>query len=247
MGMSVLPTYAATPGVTFTPSDELVYSGVTDAGSGTVDLGDTFAHVAPGETRTMTIDVSNNNAKTSDFYMSTDVLKALEDTKSSAAGAAYDIKLTAAGTTLYDSTLGGYVTKDGTSTGSNKGLGDLSAALGDYVLISTLANGEKAQVVLTIYFNGEAMDSSTISDYTNTLGQMGFNFKVGYQDPSADKIYKIIDKNGEVQYVTVTKKKNPILVVATGDETKVGLAIAVVILGAILVVIGNKKRSKEVE
>ena len=93
--------------VTFTENKELAYSNVTNT-SGTVDLGDAFVGVAPGETRSQTIILKNEFDKVIDFYMSAQVLQALEDSSTKAAGAGYDIVLTAAGNELYNSKLGGY-------------------------------------------------------------------------------------------------------------------------------------------
>lgn len=230
--------------LTFTEGKELVYSGVT-ADGGNADLGAAFEGVAPGETRTQTITLVNDNGQTADFYMSTEVLQALEESREQAAGAGYDIVLTAAGTELYNSTLGGYGTED--SGGSREGLrGMNNSALSGDVLVATLAKGESAEITLQIHFDGEAMDSSASTvDYSNAIGEVSFGFKVGYQDATGVvREDKVVTEKGETRYVTrIVEEKVP-LAAKTGDNAMIFGGLAVLAAGVLLLVLTGKKRAE---
>ncbi len=221
--------------VKFTSANRLEYENVKTSGDA-VDLGDTFKGVAPGETRSHTITVKNENDRTSDFYMSTEAVKSLEKGTEKAKGAGYDIKLTAGSKVLYDSTLGGYVG----DKASESGIEGMNELLEDYILIATLSKGQSTDVVLTIHFDGEAMDNNSKIDYTETFGQINFDFKVGYEDPTET-----------IETVTVvTEKKAPTVVtlvqtVTTGDNALIGAGILVAAAGAVLFIIGARRKKAE--
>lgn len=230
--------------LTFTGEKELVYSGVTTSG-GNVDLGTAFEGVAPGETRTQTITLVNDNGQTADFYMSTEVLRALEETREQAAGAGYDIVLTAAGTELYNSTLGGYGAES--SGGSREGLKAMNdSALSGDVLVATLGKGESTQITLQIHFDGEAMDSSAGAvDYSNAMGEVGFGFKVGYQDATGVvREDKVVTEKGETRYVTRIVEERLPLAAKTGDNAMILGGLVVLAAGIVLLVLTGKKRAE---
>lgn len=243
-----MTTYAAENAtVSFTPDNKLEYSGVMAEG-GEVNLGSAFEGVAPGETRTQTITVKNDNKRTADFYMSAETVKALEEETASARGAGYDIKLTVGSTTLYDSTVGGYKAD---STASAEGIGGMNDALKDYVLIGTLKNGQSLDVVLQIAFDGEAMDNTSAIDYSLTNGKLAFDFQVGYEDPSGSTvIIKEVTEGGAVKYVKkvvqILDEEVPLLgAVKTGDEAMIGIAVIVLAAGAVMMIFGKKKKVEE--
>lgn len=249
LGAAVMPAQAADGAtVSFTPDNKLEYSNVTAEGNN-VNLGSAFEGVAPGETRSQTITIENNNSRTADFYMSAEAVEALERNTANARGAGYEMKLTAGDTVLYDSTVGGYGAGS-ESAASSTGIEGMNSALEDYILIATLANGESTQVVLTIYFDGEAMDNTTSIDYSWTEGQLAFEFQVGYEDPTGITTeYKTITKKGEAKYITkiveIFEDAVPLDAVATGDSAMIGIAVAVLAAGIFLVVFGKRKKAEE--
>lgn len=247
--MTVMPAQAAGDAtVTFTENKKLEYSNVTKDGAD-VNLGSAFEGVAPGETRSQTITIQNNNDKTADFYMSAEAVKALENGAAQAKGAGYEIKLTAGDKVLYDSTVGGYGA-GGEGSASKTGIEGMNGALEDDILIATLPKGKSANVVLTIMFDGEAMDNTALIDYSKTTGQLAFDFKVGYEDPTGTKtIYKVVTKTGEVKYVKNLKEifedAIPLSAVATGDTAMIGIAVAVLAAGILLMILGKRKKVEE--
>lgn len=244
-GITTLANGNAT--VSFTADKTLEYSNVT-VEDGNVKLGDAFENVAPGETRQQTITVKNNNERTADFYISAEAVKALES--GAAKGAGYDITLKAGDTTLYDSTLGGYQGTDADAA-STTGIGGMNDSLKDYILFATLKKGESADVVLTIRFDGEAMDNNAADvDYSLTEGQVAFGFQVGYEDPTGQTvIVREVGEGGQVKYVRkvveIIENAVPLGAVATGDGAMVGLAAVVLLVGASMVILGRKKKVEE--
>lgn len=228
--------------ITFTQNKELEYGSAASA-DGTVNLGDAFKGVAPGETRSQTITLTNANDITVDFYMSTEVLQALEESKDAAMGAGYDIILSAGGKELYNSTLGGY---NASGEGSTSGLGDMNASLGEDVLIATLAKGETADVVLQITFDGESMGSTGDADYTNALGKLSFDFKAGYEEPTGiTEEYVTVEEKGETTYITTIVEERVPLAAQTGDNTMLLGALLILVGGIVLFVATGKKKKAE--
>lgn len=249
LGASALPVLAeGEPTVTFTQNKKLEYSNVTTEGSN-VNLGSTFEGVAPGEERSQTIIIKNENSRTADFYMSAAAIQELEKSRAEAKGAGYEIKLTAGNSVLYDSKLGGYGA-DNENAASNEGIREMNEALDEDILIATLSRGQQTAVVLDIYFDGEAMDNTARIDYSNAFGQLEFNFKVGYEDPTGTKpVYKVITKEGEKKIVKrlveIVEEVVPLSAVATGDGAMIGVGALVLVAGILLVVIGKKKKTEE--
>lgn len=225
-GSVVLPVKAATPTVSFTDS------GTLEAPS---EMGDAFKNMAPGEEKSLTIKVENDNAHTADFYMSAETTKALEEAVSGS-GAGYKVLLTIGGATVFDSTLGGYVG----GVGSKTGLTEMNGALSDSMLIATLKKGESTDVVLTIGLDGEGMDTL---GYASALGEIDFSFKAGYEDPTGSfNIYKIVTKQGETKYVKIFNQQVA-LAAKTGDNFIWWAAALVLFAGIAIVVVGMKRKA----
>lgn len=249
-GGSVMPVRAAANAtLTFTDGQNLEYTGTTANDDGSINLGNSFQKVAPGETREETITLKNDNNRTVDFYMSTEVLQTLEDA-GKAAGAGYDISLMAGGTSIYNSTLGGY-SADG-STSSTTGIGEINEELKGNILVATLSAGQSADVVLTIGFDGEAMDNNSQGvDYSNTLGKIAFDFTAGYEDPTGiTREYKYVTRSGKTNYirrvVEIIEERTPLAAVATGDGAMLGVAAAVLAAGVFLIfAAGRRKKAEE--
>lgn len=244
--VSVIPVYADTgAAVTFTQDKKLEYSGVTSDADG-VNLGAAFENVAPGESRSQTITVKNENTRTADFYMSAEAVKALENGAAAAKGAGYEIRLTAGDAVLYDSTLGGYKN----AVASESGIEGMNDALEDSILIATLKQGESVNVVLSIAFDGEAMDNTSVIDYSLTNGQLAFEFQVGYEDPTGTTvIVREVSEDGQVRYVKkiveILENGVPLGAVATGDGAMIGIAVLVLAAGIFMVIAGKKKSREE--
>lgn len=236
--------------VTFTTESKLEYDGVEFYEDGTPKLSTAFEGIAPGETVKQTITMANANDKTVDFYMNADALQALEESAAQARGAGYDIQLSVGDTVLYDSKVGGYANEN--AAGSSEGILAMNeGALEGYVMVATLAKGETEDINMTIYFDGEAMDNNSQAvDYSNTFGQLGFSFRVSYEEPEGPTvIYNEVVKKGETKYTTkiveIIEEKVPLASVVTGDNTVLFGGILVLLLGVSMIVFAGKKRNEE--
>jgi hypothetical protein len=246
---ATLTASAANAGVTFNPNNELVYSNVTANPDGSVNMGDIFKGIAPGEDRQQSITLTNTNSRTVDFYMDVRAIQALEESQKSATGAGYDITLTAGTTVLYDSSVGGY--GSASAAGSTSGLKEINdGELSGFALVATLAQGESEQITLRVFFDGEAMDNNSQGiDYSMTIGQFGFLFKVAYDDPAGPRVFdRIITNPGPATIIRtirdIVSSPETVAGVLTGDAARIGLAVIVLGIGLTLFLVTNKKKAK---
>lgn len=250
LGSSMTAYAAENATVTFNKDEKIEYTGVGTYEDGTPKLSTSFEGIAPGETAEQTITMYNANDKTVDFYMNASVLQTLEESANQAKGAGYVIKLTAGDSVLYDSNVGGYASDN--AEGSKEGLMEMNeGALEGYVLVATLAKDESKDIKLSIFFDGEAMDNDSQSvDYSNTFGQLGFSFQVAYEDPEDPVVIpNDIVKKDKPNYVTkiveVIEERVPLAAVATGDNTLIGVGVAVLVLGVGLVILTARKKEEK--
>lgn len=218
--------------VVFQADDTIAYEGSTGRNQEGVLLGKAFQGMAPGETRTECIKLENRNEKTADFYMSQETLRSLEKTKQ-AYGGAYDFTLKTGtqeetATSVMDALAGGYSTVEGGNQASRDGLAEVDG-MEDYTYIATLEKGASTNLYLTLSLNGEGLDSTSQVDYTESVADIGMNFKVAEVSGAPEK--NVVTK-------TVTTIRNVVVPLAdtvrTGDDANIILYI--VILGAGMVV-----------
>lgn len=190
------------------------------------ELTDKFMGMMPGEERSETFTLVNNDQREMKFYLNTQVLKDLgEDSKTK--GAVYEISFTRDGEEFYRGTIGG---EDGS-------LVDLSGqSMGENMLMASLKENEKSVIKMSIGIDGDSMTNS----YQNAAGELQFEFSVEYDDPEVvqptivEKIVKLPGKQIN-RYINAVK---------TGDYTEllplvVGLAISA---GLILVLVKTRKK-----
>lgn len=244
-----LNAYAADSSVTFTEAEKLEYSGTLGSGEEGVILG-SFDQVAPGDTVTQTITLKNTNELTVDFYMSARTLTALEEAVAegqTAGGAAYEITLTAGETSLYDSSAGGYLSEE---RADGVGLKKMNDALGEYILVGTLAKEQALDIRMMITFDGEAMDNTQGGiDYSNTLGKIAFDFMVSYEEPAGPTIvYNDVERTEAPTVITrIMDQLVPLASVQTGDAALTGGAAVILIAGIVLIVLSCRKKKVEEE
>ena len=201
-------------------------------------LGEVFNGMAPGDTRTQTIELVNENENTVSFYMAQDTLTTLEEANN-ASGGAYTVSLKvgsseADAVSMLDAVAGGYKTNGDTTEASNNGLADIDE-LKDYTFITTLAKGEKRNMYLTISLEGEGLDSTELSDYTAAIADLGVNFQVSYDDSTPETVRN-----------TVTRIENVVIPLAnavkTGDETQLAFYVGLLAIGVIIAIVAVIKK-----
>lgn len=130
------------------------------------DLTENFEGMFPGETRSESFTLVNNDKREMKFYLNTEVLKDLTDTNNHAV---YDISFARDGEVFYDGTIG----DEGT-------LVDLSnQSMSENMLIATLNEKESSVITMSIGIDGDSMSNA----YQNAATQLQFVFSVQYDDP----------------------------------------------------------------
>lgn len=157
------PAYAETSHVAWNVSfnkDNQMVSNYDDA-----SIQKAIAEMQPGDTLNLTVTIANENSDPTNWYMTSQVLKTLEDT-SKASNGAYSYSLRYNDTTLYSSELVG---------GDNsQGLKEVSGATGTWFFLSTLDSGQTGTVQIEMQLDGKTQGNA----YMNTLGTLALDFAV---------------------------------------------------------------------
>ena len=139
-------------------------------------IADEILQILPGDTITLEVSIQNSYEDETDWYMTNEVLKTLEESKDAAEGGAYTYVLSYKGadgavTELYNSdTVGG----EGDVTADLEGLHQATDSLEDYFFLERLDKGEKGTVSLFVKLDGETQGN----DYQDTLARLQMNFAV---------------------------------------------------------------------
>lgn len=126
----------------------------------------------PGDTMKIGVKIKNSESIQTDWYMSNEILKSLED-ESQAENGAYTYKLSykdvsGKETVLYDSdTVGGEDKKSG-----EEGLHQATNSMEDYFYLDRLDKNETGTVELEVGLEGETQGNA----YQNTLGKITVKF-----------------------------------------------------------------------
>ena len=137
------------------------------------DVAGSVSSLLPGDSVTIRLDLENQDKKSTDWYMTNEVISSLEDSQESASGGAYTYILTytdsaGAVTTLYSSeNVGG-------EKNSPSGEGLHEASQEDYFYLDRLDSGKSGSVSLTVALDGETNGNG----YQNTLARLQMAFAV---------------------------------------------------------------------
>ncbi len=183
-------------GVTFTPDTKMNVTYEPNA------ISDAVRDMQPGDSVTMTVTLKNEHPDSTDWYMSNEVLKTLENTAGAtqAANGAYTYILTYTDPDgneeeLYNSNRVGGTTSSRVL--ADVGLKAATNSLDEFFYLDTYTTGQQAKVSLYVALDGESQGNV----YQDTLAQLQMNFGVELtQTPRR-----------EIRYHTVR----------TGDEEKV--------------------------
>lgn len=201
-----IDTAAATPdmsykwGVTYDGSKFSSTFNASDAILKDVMPGDTIEYV-------VTYENLHNKNKDSDFYLSTSVIKSLEDT-SSASGGAYTFKITnidAANkqTVLFDSETGGDAKNDSGASGLNL----VNGNQGTYFSLGTVPVNATGKVAITIKLDGNSQTNA----YMDALANLKLVFVAEPIDARNERKIVIDEKveyERDTKYETVSDTKS---------------------------------------
>lgn len=196
------------------------------------ELTDQFIGMMPGETRSETFTLVNNDARELSFYLNTQVLRDLGESNNTI-GAVYEITFARDGEVFYDGTVGG----------ENGSLVDMSGqSMGENMLMATLAENESSVIEMTIGIDGDSMGNT----YQNAAGELQFAFSVEYDDPEVVEptiVEKVVQLPGkEIERVVAGVK--------TGDYSVIApYVIALIVAGGLMIglIVTRKKKAEEGE
>ena len=155
--------------VTFT--GEKMNSNFTSA-----EMTEEILNIQPGDSITVKVSIKNEDKEKTDWYMTNEVLKTLEDSVSVAEGGAYTYILTYTGvdgkeTVLYSSQVVG---GEEDSSKEGEGLHQATNGLENYFYLDRLESGQSGSVSLYVQLEGETQGN----DYQDTLARLQMNFAV---------------------------------------------------------------------
>lgn len=139
------------------------------------DMNSAVYDLQPGDDITITLNLKNDNASASNWYMTNEVLQSLEETAGSGAqGGAYEYELTYTDPSGAQEVLFTSDTVGGENSGSRIGLKAATSGLEDFLYLDTLEPGQRGVVTLRVALDGETQGN----DYQNTLASLQMNFAV---------------------------------------------------------------------
>ena len=142
-------------------------------------IDDTIYQMQPGDTADIHLELRNDYAGDTWWYMTNEVLRTLEDSQDAAEGGAYSYTLTyygpdGAADVLYSSeNVGGDTVNE-----SGEGLHQATDSLEDYFYLDTLSEGESGEIALQVHLEGETQGNA----YQDTLARLQMNFAVELAD-----------------------------------------------------------------
>lgn len=193
------------------------YNGSSIVTEGTGGITRAVSELEPGDTVNITLTYTNSTDDVTEWYMSNDIVKSLEES-SSAAGGGYTYRLTNVGpdgasTEIFNSdAVGGVTTEPGT------GLHQATNATEDFFFIQELKAGQSGTTLLTVGLDGE----SQVNTYQSTDAELTVTYAVEKQ------------AEGETTYKHVSSSKN----VKTGDNNNLLLTIATFVAALLMLILG---------
>lgn len=208
------------------------------------DIDDEIYKLEPGDTVDIHLALKNEYSKTTDWYMTNEVLESLEDTQSVAEGGAYSYILTYIGPdgtkdVLYSSEEVGGETKNA----SGEGLHQATNSLKDYFYLDRLKSGESGEITLKVKLEGETQGNA----YQDTLAKLQMNFAVELVDESSTPSNGGNHSSDSTNSSSGTRTKT----VKTGDNSHIllfsilALVAGLVCAGTVIYNISQNKKNEE--
>lgn len=200
-------------------------------------LTDEIRGAQPGDTINLTLNLKNENANDTNWYMTNEVLSSLED-DSEAAGGAYTYILTYTNsegeeTVLYSSDTVGGMDEGDRPQEVGAGLNEATYALEDYFYLDTYSYGQGGTITLQVVLDGETQ----VNSYMDTLARLQMNFAVEYV-PRLTYVDETVTDDSAIRTT----------IVRTGDDTNlVPFFIAMACSGGLLLALAiyNVKQGKK--
>lgn len=199
---------------------------------GSSQLDEVIYGMQPGDTAELQITVTNKHSKDTNWYMSNEILRSLEESDSEAHGGAYAYHLTYTAADGTETELYNSDTVGGDETVGGEGLHQATNSLEEYFYLDRLASGKSGVVKLDVTLEGETLGN----DYQNTLAQTQMTFAA--------------EEASDGGTTTVSGPSKNITTVRTGDQSRTMLYISLAALAAgciVLILVLRKFRRDEEE
>ena len=160
---------------------DVVYDGTDLKLSAAAAGSATKAGLEPGGSATFDVTFGNQSKNTTSWYLSDEVITALEESGGKDGGYTYRLSYLPAGgseVVLYDNTTVG-----GTGTAGLKEVNSDNQELSNYYFLDTLGSGAGGTVRLSVTLDGESQPNS----YMNALGKIQLSFAVEETVPGTPK------------------------------------------------------------
>lgn len=171
------------------------------------EMRDAVEGLQPGDDITLTVTLNSKNKDETDWYMSNEAVKSLEDGSVASGGAyTYELVYTAPDGTeniLYTNRIVGGEDK----ADDGDGLHEATEGLKDYVYLGKITNGQTGTVTLNVALDGDTQGNS----YRSTSADLNMKFAVEVQPKPETPENKTVVNN----VIVVSQKKRR--VVNTGD------------------------------
>lgn len=211
------------------------------------DIDDKVYEMEPGDTVDFHIQLKNEYKQTTDWYMTNEVLKSLEDAQTVAEGGAYSyiltyIKQDGTKETLYSSEEVGGETKNA----SGEGLHQATNSLKDYFYLDRLKSGQSGEITLKVKLEGETQGNT----YQDTLAKLQMNFAVELVDESTTPGTPGNPGSDNPTPTNTSSGRSSRTTVKTGDNSRVLLYSVIALIAGLIcagAVVYNVRQKKEEE
>lgn len=174
-----------------------------------------FEDMQPGETRSVTVRLKNDNNSTMDFFMSTEILDNIAEKGNK--DAVYDFSISRDNDTFFATVIGA----------SGNTIGEEYLTDDNNIKLATLAKGEESLVTISLSLDGD----STENTYMNQEGQIKLRFSAGTP----------VENLGETQTII----QRVVNYVKTGDSAPYVLMGGLLVVSALGIIIFVKKSKKK--
>lgn len=189
--------------------------------------GDEFTNIRPGETKQLTLSLSNEHSEEMKFYMSAEILDNIAE--SGDKKAVYDFSIARNGVTFFATIIGG-------EEGYNISSGKEYLTEDNHILLDTLKRGANDEISIILTLDG----NSARNTYQNQEGEIQLMFSVETPEEAPTVVRKVTN------YVN-SATRNVIRTVKTGDVLPIGIMVAAAVSLLVIIVVFIKKRKNNME
>ena len=190
--------------------------------------GHEFTGIRPGESKTLTLTLSNEYSEEMKFYVSAEILDNIAE--SGDRKAVYDFSIAKNDEIFFTTVIGGE-DKYNISSGKEYLTED------NHILLDILKKGESDKITITLALDGDSAENA----YQSQAGNIQLVFSVETPEGPPTVVEKVVN-------TVKGTAKNIVKTVRTGDVLPIGMIVAAVVsLTAIIVILVNRKKRTETE